>query len=69
MKFYPLKSVNEISFNSSKDEIIQELGSPEDESTNSLGWYELVYGESVYRLDKEGMLFWSNSNGHFNERQ
>ncbi len=56
MKFCPFKSVNEIAFNSSKDEIIQKLGSPDDVSTNSRGWYELVYSESVYRLDKEGRL-------------
>lgn len=56
MKFCPFTSVNEISFNSSKDEIIQEFGNPEDVSTNSRGWYELVYGQSVYRLDKEGRL-------------
>ena len=56
MKFCPFKSINEIYFNSTRDEILQALGNPEGESVNSLGWNELNYGEIVFRLDRNGHL-------------
>lgn len=56
MRLLPFSSVNEVSFSTSRAEVLRIHGRPMREVRNDIGLHELDYGDVVFRFQDSGRL-------------
>lgn len=56
MKIEPYQSVDSVSFQTSKEDLVATIGDPQNNRTNRLELEEFDYGSKIYRFTKYGIL-------------